>query len=94
MRRKYDEVKKDYYRLKEICGGNDIDDYCGAWCNNDKMNQLLNNPTKATAAELFSELITAYHTHGYKTGLDYESITKLNLMDSEVHAILVRNGDI
>lgn len=93
MVRKYKEVKADYFRLKEICGGNEIPDYCGAWCNNDMMDSLLDDPTKSNAATMFSSLITTYLESGYEAGITIDGVTKIDIMDSEVYAILVRNGD-
>lgn len=94
MRRNYAEVKQDFYRLKDLCDGQEIPDYCGAWCNNDMMTMLLDNPTKTTAAYMFSSLISTYHSRGHAQHLDYEGPKPLDLMNSEVHEILVRNGDL
>ncbi len=94
MARKYKEVKEDYYRLKELCDGQDVPDYCGAWCNNDNMTMLLDDPSKKTAAYLFSSLIDRYFTSGHDQDLDYQGTKPIDLMNSEIHEILVRNGNL
>lgn len=94
MARKYNEVKRDYYKLKELCDGQEVPDYCGAWCNNDNMDRLLNNPTKRMAASLFSSLIDMYFTDGHEQDLDIQGTKPIDLMNSEIHEILVRNGNL
>lgn len=94
MSRKYDDVKSDYHRLKELCNGNYANDFCGAWCNNDYMDMLLDNPSKPMAAKLFSSLISRYLSAGYEPNSGANEGTEIDLMNSEVHEILVRNGDL
>ncbi len=94
MNRKYSEVKEDYYRLKELCNNQDVPDYCGAWCSNHHMTLLLDNPSKRTAASLFSSLIDRYYSCGHEQDLDSEGNKPINLMNSEIHEILVRNGNL
>ena len=96
MNRKYQEVKEDYYKLVELCDGSTVQDYCGAWCNNDMMTMLLDDPKKSTAAYMFSSLISSMYRYGSENSTDHNSNSgdKLNLMNAEIHAILVRNGDL
>ena len=96
MIRKYQEVKEDYYKLEELCGGNTAQDYCGSWCNNDMMTILLNDPKKSTAASMFSSLISHMYRYGTENSTDHNSNRgdKLDLMNSEIHEILIRNGDL
>lgn len=94
MSRKYEEVKSDYHKLKELCGGNYANDFCGAWCNNDYMDMLLDNPSKKTAAKLFSSLISRYYDAGYEPSSGSNVGTPIDLMNAEIHEILVRNGDL
>lgn len=94
MRRKFDEVKADYHKLKELCNGNYVTDICGAWCNNDEMDYLLNNPSKSSAAILFSNLISRYYDAGYESDSGSNRGTPIDLMNAEIHEILVRNGDL
>jgi hypothetical protein len=94
MARKYDEVKADYHKLKELCNGNYANDFCGAWCSNDYMNMLLDNPTKPMAARLFSSLISRYYDAGYESDSGDNTGTLIDLMNPEIHEILVRNGDL
>ena len=94
MKRKFDEVKADYHKLKELCGGNYANDFCGAWCNNDYMDMLLDSPTKTMAAKLFSSLISRYYNAGYEPDSGVNACTPIDLMNSEIHEILVRNGDL
>ena len=88
MKRKFDEVKADYHKLKELCNGDYVDDFCGAWCNNDEMDYLMDNPSKSNAAKMFSTLISRYYNAGS------EPCTPIDLMNAEIHEILVRNGDL
>lgn len=94
MSRKYQEVKADYHKLKELCDGNYVNDFCGAWCNNDYMDMLLDCPTKTMAAKLFSSLISRYYDAGHEPDSGANVGTPIDLMNSEIHEILVRNGDL
>lgn len=88
---RYEEKKRDYDRLREICG-HEISDLCGAWCNTENLFLLLENPSKKTATRLYCSLISSYYSKGYD-GPGGQA-TQLDLMDAEVYEIFKRNGDI
>lgn len=89
----YERAKKDYYRLREICG-HDIRDYCGAWCNNDVLTSMLDNPTKANAYKHFSSLIDQYYSDGFGDTDRNIVVGQFDLSNDEVSAIFERNGNI
>ena len=55
------QALKDYQYLKQKYG--DINDYCGLWCINDRMDALMESPSHALAYEYHKELI-AYYFYG------------------------------
>jgi hypothetical protein len=66
----YKQIQKDYAYIKNTYG--EVFDYCGAWCNNDKMDELLKNPSKQTALKVMISLLSQYYDCGY----DYRSGSK------------------
>ena len=94
MKRKYEEVKADFYRLKAICNDQEIPDFCGSWCNTENIFTLLDSPSKKTASSLFSSLIDRYFSFGHAQDMDYLGDKPLDLMNNEIHEILVRNGNL
>ena len=87
----YEQAKADFMRLKDLCDGNVVYDYCGGWCNNDDMDSLLENPTKKNAMQQYKSLITRY----FDTGIDLHDKAKpIDINHPEVYEILKRNGDV
>ena len=93
IKESYETTKKDYYRLKEICG-HDVRDYCGAWCNNDVLTELLNNPTKKVAWLKFSSLIDQYYNDGFGDTDCNIVVGKFDLSNDEIRGIFERNGNL
>ena len=65
MSKYYEEKKRDYKRLKELCDHEHVYDFCGAWCNNDVLDSMMENPTKKNAGQHYSSLITRYFETGF-----------------------------
>lgn len=82
----------DYKRLVELCG--QVDDYCGAWCNNDVLNDMLENPTKKKAMHYYSTLIDRFFNTGVDIAFGGNRVSKINTCDPEVYEILKRNGNV
>jgi hypothetical protein len=87
----YEQKKADYKRLKELCEGNYTYDFCGAWCNNDVLDSLMENPTKKNAMQHYSSLITRYFRSGFDNGYETKEI---DVHHPEVYEILQRNFDV
>ncbi len=90
----YKQKKEDYHTLKELCGGADVSDYCGAWCNNDMMTSMLENPTKKNAMQMYSSLISAYLQNGCEASSGANEGGTIDVHHPEVYEILKRNGDL
>lgn len=93
IKEQYERAKKDYYRLKEICD-DEIKDYCGAWCNNDVLTSMLDNPTKKNAYQHFSSLIDLFYSDGFGDTRYNIVVGKFDLSNDEVKGIFERNGNI
>ena len=88
------QKQADYERLKELCGGADIEDYCGAWCNNDVLTDMLRDPTKKNAIFYYSSLITRYFDTGCESRRSDNTPDRIDTCDPEIYEILKRNGDV
>lgn len=88
------QKQADYERLKELCGGQDVDDYCGAWCNNDVLTDMLRVPTKRKAISYYRSLITRYFDTGFENRKHSNIPERINTCDPEIYEILKRNGDV
>lgn len=93
IKENYDRAKKDYYRLKDI-SDSDIRDYCGAWCNNDVLTSMLDNPTKKNAYYYFSSLIDQFYSDGFGDSNCNIAFGNFDLSNDEVRAIFERNGNL
>lgn len=67
--RKYQQIRKDISYIKEEYG--DIYNYCGGWCNNDRFQQLLDNPNYETAFTIHLNMLEWYFYSGTDNGLNY-----------------------
>lgn len=61
----YEEYKKDYEFLVSHHGGH-AEDLTGGWVEGDKLFQLLENPTKKEAGNIYWSLITYSATAGFE----------------------------
>ena len=82
----------DYKRLVELCG--DVHDFCGAWCNNDVLDDMLQDPTKKRATYYYSTLIDRYFSSGVSVQFSNTRTEKINTCDPEIYEILKRNGNV
>lgn len=90
---KYEEVKADYYRLKELVGA-EVSDFCGAWCNCDVLDDMLNNPTKRKACFYFERLIDRYFEIGSESR-NYDNVAdKVDLSNPEIYELAKKYGHI
>ena len=64
----YDQVKADYERLKELSGGDEPNDFTGGFNIDEKAMELLNNPSKRTAAKIFEDMICHVLFQGWQNG--------------------------
>lgn len=87
------QKQADYMRLKELVGS-DVSDYCGSWCNNDVLEDMLRNPTKKNAIFYYSSLIDRYFEVGSEDDPSNNIASKIDTCDAEVYEILKRNGNV
>lgn len=59
----YNKLYKDINYIKTTYG--QLYDYCGAWCNNDQMDELLRTPTYETAYKALITMLEDYYDSGY-----------------------------
>ena len=85
------QIQADYKRLVELCG--DVYDYCGAWCNNDVLTDMLEKPTKKNAIFYYGTLIDRFYDTGVNVGTSNRT-EKIDTCDPEIYEILKRNGNI
>lgn len=85
----YKKVRADYEKLKSLCNNSDVNDYCGAWCNNDVLEDMLQNPSKKTAEKHYTSLIHRY----FESGFGEDPFTDMpDLLDHEVYEIAKEYG--
>jgi hypothetical protein len=63
---RYSTARRDYERLKEIHGGNDVYDFTGGFGFEESGMELMQEPTTAKAREIYISLID----YGFSTGFD------------------------
>ena len=85
-KQKHAQAHKDYKKLQSMYG--DINDFCGAWCNNDVMDLLLKNPTYKEATKHLEGLIAHYF------GNNLESAGEIDVMHPDVYEIGKRYGHL
>ena len=93
IKEEHKQKQDDYMRLKALVGS-DISDYCGSWCNNDVLDDMLKNPTKKNAIFYYSSLITRYFEVGCEDNPANNGASEIDLCDSEIYEILKRNGNV
>jgi len=87
MTKRYQQARKDYEFLKEY-HGNDVYDLSGGFVLDDHCFELLKNPTKTKAAELYEAMIIYSYTQGF--GFDYSYPPDLE--NEQVREIYERYG--
>ena len=86
------QIQADYNGLVQLCG--EVDDYCGAWCNNAVLTDMLENPTKKKAIHHDSTLIDRWFTTCVDIDFGGNRVRKINTCDPEIYEILKRNGNV
>ncbi len=59
----HEEIRKDVEYIETTY--NQVDDFCGGWCNNDQMNRLLKSPTYKTCVMVYISMLERYFYVGY-----------------------------
>lgn len=60
---KYKQIFKDIKYIEDKYG--QVNDYCGGWCNNDVLTELLLSPNIQTALKLQISFLERYFAFGY-----------------------------
>ncbi|WCK57079.1 hypothetical protein PP175_28230 (plasmid) [Aneurinibacillus sp. Ricciae_BoGa-3] len=62
--KKYHQIRKDVSYIEKTYG--QVYDFCGAWCNNQMFQKLLDSPNLKTAVNLYKDMIYYYFSIGYE----------------------------
>jgi len=88
---KHKQALVDVKTLKRVCG--EASDYCGAWCNNDVLDDLLETPTRKNAYYHLVSLIERYFTVGAENTRTFGNFEEvIDTLDPEVYEIGKRYG--
>ena len=63
----YEEAKRDYERLVEIHDGEDVYDFAGGFCFEFCAMELMRNPCKRVAKEIYCSLISYASYKGFES---------------------------
>ncbi|MBE8232781.1 MAG: hypothetical protein HAW67_03530 [Endozoicomonadaceae bacterium] len=71
MKQQHAQAHKDYLKLKSLYG--DVYDFCGGWCNNDVMDDLLEDPSPKNALKHLKTLIRNYFENNFESKGDIDT---------------------
>ena len=90
---RHKQALKDVSTLNRVCG--EVYDYCGAWCNNDVLSDLLKDPSKKNATIHLESLIFRYFDTGVDNEISSSNRTNdIDTKDPDVYRIGKRYGFI
>lgn len=69
---RYNTARKDYNTLIRLYDASGADDITGGWVADEKLFDLLENPCKKTASEIYESLILRCYTSGFEGGIDWD----------------------
>jgi hypothetical protein len=88
---RHKQALKDVKTLQAEVG--EVYDYCGAWCNNDVLDDMLKDPTKKNSLYHLESLISRYFNDGVSVGNNADC-GDINTEHPDVYEIGKRYGHL
>lgn len=71
--KRYNTAKEDYETLLRLYDASGADDITGSWLADEKLFDLLENPCKKEAADIYESLIQRVYDAGFEDGIEWDS---------------------
>lgn len=89
---RYKTAQKDYNTLLRLYNSSGADDITGGWVADERLFELLENPCKKVAAEIYESLILRCYTCGFEEGTDWDSDCSITMDIFERHCCAELSG--